>query len=358
MPSPALAIAIAAILPPAALAAFLIYLLARYSPYVVRIFEERPMFMPLRADRGGEGEDVTFPGEQGLNLVGTYLPHRAGARAGVIVFCHEFLGDRWSVRPYADHLRDLGFDLFSFDFRNHGSSDHDRVYRPLQWVTDHEIRDIRAALAYLRTRPDRDPAGFGLYGISRGGGAALCVASKDAGVWGVITDGAFPTRGTMMAYILRWAEIYVGSETIWRRLPIWMFGVLGWFARKRSQSRLHCRFPNVERAASRIAPRPWLMIHGGRDAYIGPEIARGLFDEAGDPKELWIVPGAKHNRCREIQPEAYAAKLADFCLRFAPRQPRKPEAVAAAPVDDPTSLEAGSSALALPAAKLEVAVPR
>ncbi len=43
----------------------------------------------------------------------------------------------------------------------------------MQWTTDHEVRDLRAALAYLRTRPDHDPAGFGLFGVSRGGTTAL-----------------------------------------------------------------------------------------------------------------------------------------------------------------------------------------
>ena len=80
-------------------------------------------------------------------------------RAGVVVFCHEFLGDRWSFQPYTDGLRDLGFDLFTFDFRNHGTSATEPGYEPLQWVSDREVRDLRAALAYLRSRPDRDPAG-------------------------------------------------------------------------------------------------------------------------------------------------------------------------------------------------------
>ena len=38
----------------------------------------------------------------------------------MIVYCHEYSSDRWSFHPYVDHLRDLGFDLFTFDFRNHG----------------------------------------------------------------------------------------------------------------------------------------------------------------------------------------------------------------------------------------------
>jgi pimeloyl-ACP methyl ester carboxylesterase len=239
----------------------------------------------------------------------------------VIVFCHEFLGDRWSFQPYVDDLRDVGFDLFTFDFRNHGTSATDPKYKPLQWVSDLELVDLRAALDYLRSRPDRDPAGVGLFGVSRGGGAALCVAAADPTVWGVVTDGAFPTRGTMLAYILRWAEIYVGSKTIWRRMPRWMFAFAGWAGRMSAQRRLRRCFPNMERAVARLTPRPWMLIHGEKDAYIGPEIAQALFDHAKDPKELWIVPGAKHNRCRELEPDVYRLRVLDFFRRFAPRRP-------------------------------------
>ena len=119
----------------------------------------------------------------------------------MIVYCHEYLSDRWSFHPYLDHLRDLGFDIFTFDFRNHGESESEPGYAPMQWTSDREVRDLRAALAYLRSRPDRDPAGFGLFGVSRGGTTGLLVAPAERDVWGVITDGAFPTQGTMVAYI-------------------------------------------------------------------------------------------------------------------------------------------------------------
>ncbi|MDX2038683.1 MAG: alpha/beta fold hydrolase [Isosphaeraceae bacterium] len=303
----------------AGIVGFLIYVAVRYAPIVGRIFEEKPLFLPLRVSPLVDVENVRFRTGDGLELAGCYLPAHTERRLGVIVFCHEYLSDRWSMLPYIDHLRSEGFDLFAFDFRNHGESQSDSHYRPLQWVTDHEIADLRAALRYLRSRPDHDPAGFGLMGISRGGGTALAVAGKDMSIWGVLTDGAFPTRGTMQAYIHRWAEIYVGSKTVWSRMPRRVFDFLGWVARKRSQKRLHCRFPDVERATSRIAPRPLFMIHGEKDAYIGVDIAKGLFAHAGEPRDLWIVPKAKHNRCRETQPDLYRKRVSEFFASAAPR---------------------------------------
>jgi pimeloyl-ACP methyl ester carboxylesterase len=314
------------------LVGFLIFLVFRYGPVIGRIFEVRPVFLPLRVTPEDPGETVSFTTDDGLLLSGSYLRRRNSNRVGLLVFCHEYLSDRWSYLPYLDHLRDCGYDVFTFDFRNHGASASDPNYAPLQWATDYEVRDLRAALAYLRTRPDRDPAGFGLFGVSRGGSTALVVGSEAQDVWGVVTDGAFPTHGTMTSYIVRWAEIYVRSELFLALVPRWVYAFLGRVSRFRSQRRLNCRFPDIETAARRLSPRPWLLIHGERDAYISPDIAQSFFDQAREPKEMWLVKDAKHNRCRECQPEAYAVRIVEFLDRFAPRLPVEP---ALAPVDPP-----------------------
>ncbi len=161
--------------------AFLIYAVTRYAPIIGRIFEEKPLFLPLRLTPETGGEDVRIVTQDGLELVGTYLKATAPTRVGVLVFCHEFLSDRWSFQPYINPLRAIGYDVFTFDFRNHGASQSDPNYKPLQWVTDHEVRDLRAVLAYLRTRADHDPAGVALFGISRGGATALVVARATLG---------------------------------------------------------------------------------------------------------------------------------------------------------------------------------
>jgi alpha-beta hydrolase superfamily lysophospholipase len=310
------------VLVPSALAVvLLIYLTVKYAPIIGQKFEEPPLFLPLRVEPVERGEPVAFATSDGLALAGTYFRARTPGRAGVMVYCHEFLSDRWSYRPYVDHLRDLGFDIFTFDFRNHGESQAEPGYEPMHWASDREVQDLRAALAYLRTRPDRDPAGLGLFGVSRGGTTALLVTAGEPDVWGVITDGAFPTIGTMMAYILRWAELYLRNPVTRRLVPRWLYRVLARAGRRRSARRRGCRFPDVEKAVARLAPRPWLMIHGQRDTYISPEVVEELFERGNGPKELWLVPDAKHNRCREREPEAYAGRLLDFIDRFAPRRP-------------------------------------
>lgn len=303
-----------------ALVVLVIYLMVKYSPKVVRIFELQPLFAPLRVSPLEIGEQVDFRSEDGIRLSGRYFRTRTTKRVGVLVYCHEYLSDCWSFQPYVDYLRDLGYDVFAFDFRNHGTSARDPSYTPLQWTSDREVADLRAALVYLRSRPDHDPAGFGLFGVSRGGTTALIVAADEPDVWAVVTDGAFPTRLMMLTYIMRWSEIYVRSPFLLSLVPLWLYNLLCWVGRVRSERGRNCSFVEVETAVKRLGPRPWLMIHGERDTYIGPEIARALFECGRSPKEFWLVPEAKHNRCREREPEAYAARIMDFLDRFGPRR--------------------------------------
>jgi uncharacterized protein len=300
---------------------FLVFVTIKYSPIVSHFFLQQPPFLPLRLSPGETGETVRFTTDDGLCLSGSYLPGRTSEQAGVIVYCHEYLSDRWSYQPYVDHLRDLGFDLFTFDFRNHGESQSEPGYGPMQWTTDREVRDLRAALTALRLRPSRDPAGFGLFGVSRGGTTALVAAANEPDVWGVITDGAFPTHGTMLPYMKRWCDLCVPNPVLRNLLPSWIFSMVARTGRWHTERRLKCRFPSVETAAGKLAPRPWLMIHGESDSYISPEVAQGLYERGKKHKELWLVKDAKHNRCRETDPDGYMARVVSFLERFAPRRP-------------------------------------
>jgi uncharacterized protein len=321
-----------------AFAAFLTYITVKYSPLVSRHFETQPPFLPLRVSACDHGEPVEFTADDGLQLSGTYLEGRTREQAGIIVYCHEFLSDRWSYHPYLDHLRDIGFDIFTFDFRNHGESASEPGYQPMQWTSDREVRDLRSALATLRSRPGHDPAGFGLFGVSRGGTTALVAAASEPDVWGVVTDGAFPTQGTVVPYLRRWVEIYVPNPFLQSLLPRWIFSVIAATARRNTERRLHCRFPSAEAAAAKLAPRPWLMIHGAKDSYIGPQIAENLFRRGKAFKELWLVEGAKHNGCREADPEGYIARTKSFLERFAPRRPWLAEPAVSGPAALPVTL--------------------
>jgi len=47
--------------------------------------------------------------------------------------------------------------------------------------------------------------------------------------------------------------------------------------------------------APRVAPRPLLLIHGEEDRRLPPDCSRYVYGIAGEPKELVILPGARHS---------------------------------------------------------------
>jgi pimeloyl-ACP methyl ester carboxylesterase len=287
------------------------YLRWKYLHLVQRIFEERPLFVIPRGQPLPEAEEVRFSTRDGLQLAGCYWA-ASGRRRGVILFGLEFGSNRWSCRPYCLHLVEQGFDVFAFESRNQGDSDRQEGYEPLQWVTEYEVRDAEAALAYLKGRPDADPRGVGFFGISKGGGAGLLAAARDPYVRCCVTDGVFATYSTLVPYMRHWFRIYNNQYFIQGLLPSWYFGLIGLVALRNISRDRRCRFPHLEPAVAQLAPRPLLMIHGEGDNYIKPAMARAVFRRACGPKEFWLVPGAKHNQGLQLAGDEYRRRVLEF----------------------------------------------
>jgi uncharacterized protein len=290
---------------------FHLHIMRKYLGHLVRIFQEKPLFIIPRGQPVADAEDVSFETSEGLALRGCYLPAQ-GPRRGVILFGLEFGSNRWACVPYCGFLRQKGFDIFAFEPRGQGDSPVQPGYDPLQWVTDFEVRDFSAALAYLKGRPDADPRGIGFFGISKGGGAGLLAAAGDPFVCCFVTDGIFATHTTMVPYMQKWIAIYSDRFKIQKILPTWYYRLAARIGLRRIRRERGCRFPHLEHVIGRLAPRQLLMIHGGADTYIKPEMAVALFGLASQPKELWIVNAAKHNQALQIATDEYQQRVLDF----------------------------------------------
>jgi dipeptidyl aminopeptidase/acylaminoacyl peptidase len=305
-----------------------VYLRWRYLEYVIRIFQEKPIFIIPRGQPVPEAQDIRFRTADGLTLCGCYIPTSASKRLGVILFGLEYGSNRWSCLPYCESLVANGFDVFTFECRNQGDSDSQPGYEPLQWVTNHEVEDFQAALNYLKSRSDADPRGIGFFGISKGGGAGLVAAARDPYVRCFVTDGIFATHSTMIPYMRRWIAIYSDRYWIQELLPTCFYAWMGHAALRRIGQERGCRFPHLERAMGKLSPRPLLMIHGGSDTYIKPDMARKVFDRAGLPKEFWLVEGAKHNQAIQVATEEYQERVLQFFLEhLAEMKPSQPKSI-------------------------------
>jgi fermentation-respiration switch protein FrsA (DUF1100 family) len=106
-----------------------------------------------------------------------------------------------------------------------------------------------------------------------------------------------------------------------RILPDWYYGLLADAGLRRIQRERNCHFPHLEHCLGELAPRPLLMIHGGADTYIKPDMAQVLFRHARGNKEFWLVEGAKHNQALAVAGDVYRQRILDFFHQHLALQP-------------------------------------
>ena len=299
-------------------------MLAKYLRLAVNLFLDTPL--PVTSNLQDftlpEGEIVTFPNLEGRSLRGMFIDRPPGApRRGVVIFCHEFGSDMMSAGRYAWPLVQAGYTVFTFDFRGHGSSYTPPRFEPRHWPSNHEVDDIRAAVAYVQSRGEVDRTGIGILGISRGASAAVIAAALNPAIRCLVVDGVFSTDHSIDELMKRWVQVFarVDLARATRTMAVYRFfrALLLFYV----ELKCRCRFPSTRRALGRLEAVPILFIQGGRDAYVRPEWTQVLYDLKAGPKELWICADAKHNQAVATDPKTYAHKITGFFDRHLPAEP-------------------------------------
>ena len=283
-----------------------------YVRLVLRIFETKPPFKVVDHRPDPDAELISFRTSDGITLRGSIQHSTHEVSKGLILFCPELEGSHWSASFYGRGLLEAGFDLLSFDFRNQGESDSRPNYSPLHWPTAHEVEDVRAALRYIKSRPDLNEMPLGVMGVSRGSIPALIIAAESDKVKAVCLDGAYSTDSLMVYFISRWAEIYV-PRALLPILPVWHIRLTSVFVRWTSQILSNRPYAVLERWLPRLKNRAVLFIAGDRDNYVNPEVGRGLQSLINSSDtQFWLVKQAKHNRARNVNPEEYDRRVSEF----------------------------------------------
>lgn len=289
----------------------------RYLHYVTRIFQERPIFAIPRGVAPPDAEDLVVETKDGHKIRACYLPAMTPeGRKGVVLFGIEFGSNRWSCQNHADFLRKAGYDVLSWEPRGQGESDKIPGYNPLHWVSEHEVEDALTVLDYACKRPDADPRGVALVGLSKGAGAGVIAASRDRRIRVCVTDGMFAVYTTVVPYMRHWVKIYSSLTWLQKILPDFFYGTIGLIAFKRVEKERNCRFPSLESAVASLRNQGLFMIHGEKDTYIRPTMAEALFKKSntrnGGERALWLVEGARHNEALAKKSEEYSRKVCAF----------------------------------------------
>jgi len=301
----------------AAVALLLVYavvLTVKYVRLIANVFLNSTVSAPPQTKWEIAGEVVKFVSLDGVELKGVFVPSTSTGRAGTIIFAHEVGAGLNSHERYCAFLLEEGYNIFSFDFRGQHAEKNGN-YNPTQWASENEYFDLLGAIAYVEGRADVDPDRIGLFGVSRGATACLCVLGRSPGIKAVVCDGAFSTMETLVSYIRKWAPIYF-PRWIANRLPGLVIAYLSFLGIKASQRKLGRKLLTLEWALRENRTTPVFIIHGKKDSYIDARHARWLYDHIRASKQMWIVEGARHNEAAILEPDEYRKRVTSFLKEY------------------------------------------
>ena len=134
------------------------------------------------------------------------------------------------------------------------------------------------------------------------GGATAILAAPDLPVAAVIADAAYADIRHPIENRMREARLPLP------RLGSWLI-VAG--AAIRTRTRL---ISPIDRVAS-VSPRGLLLIAPQEDQLVSWRQSVRLHEAAGEPKELYVVPGAAHGEARMVGGDAYTRRVLEFLER-------------------------------------------
>jgi pimeloyl-ACP methyl ester carboxylesterase len=240
-------------------------------------------------------QDERFESSGGLFLRAWFVPSSKPSDTTLVV-CHGWGANRSNILERTHFLRTRGdYNLFYFDFRNHGESD-----RGQGSLSREEIGDVQAALRHLRSVHPVESVRVGLYGMSMGASIGLWVAAQDEGILAVAAESPFSEFGGALT---RHGRLFYGAPQLLSRLTLW-------FVRRRLGFDPNDYAPI--RTVGKISPRPLFILQGDRDRRTPTEEGRRLFAAAGEPKTLWTVPGADHGELAEVGGREYQDRILAF----------------------------------------------
>ena len=244
----------------------------------LRWFEWRSVYIPYReventpADFRVRFEDVTLTTADGVKINGWYVP-QSGAKLTVL-FCHGNGGNISHRIEKLLILRDLGVNVFMFDYRGYGRSEG----RPSEQGT---YNDARAAYDWLCREKSVAPDRLVVEGESLGCAVAVELA-RQRPVGGLVLESAFASIPEMARAVYPWLPLH-------------------WLCR--------IRYDSISKIGSIKAPL--LSLHSREDEIVPFRQAERLFAAAPGPKKLVELQG-DHNGGFATSEKVYRAALGEF----------------------------------------------
>ena len=186
-------------------------------------------------------------------------------------------------------------NVLLFDLRGEGgSAGHSRSFGV------REARDVLGAVQYLQESRAQASRHIFAFGISQGAAAVIRAAAADERVRAVVVDSTLTIAQDILP-----ARVLLA-------LPAPLRAYLAGMTRAFASAELGCNlFRQADLAAvtAQLSPRPFLVIHGAEDLVADPNEAARLFEAAGQPKCLDMVPDAGHGEALLLEGAPYIIRI-------------------------------------------------
>ncbi|HST06216.1 MAG TPA: alpha/beta hydrolase [Chloroflexia bacterium] len=224
-------------------------------------------------------ETVRFTTYDGIELAANlYLPEKlTGEWSPGIIVCHGFASCKENHADFAEIATGQGFAVLIPDLRGHGESGGE--------VDANIFNDVAAALQYIQTRPEVNPASIALRGSSMGGWLAVHTGAHLKDISPVIAY--CPVNEALMLVTME----EMGIVQRGHKSPV----IPDNPPRVNVNSMIQLLYRlDVGKSARRIHPRPLLLVHSEGDEVVPPHISETIYKTAEEPKTLWLLPGGDH----------------------------------------------------------------
>jgi dipeptidyl aminopeptidase/acylaminoacyl peptidase len=220
----------------------------------------------------------------GLELAGeVYIPSESKVCPALCI-CHGIPATPYNPqgRGYAalaQRFCAAGFATLIFNFRGSGMSQGNLDL--LGWS-----QDLEAAINFISKLKKVDKERLCLLGFSGGAAVSVYVAAHDTRISSVVACacpadfGSLTGKEAAPSAIQHFRDIGVIRD---KNFPP---SIEEWLRGFEVVSPIHW--------IDKISPRPLLLVHGDADEVVPLEQAHMLYQKAREPKELAIIPGAKH----------------------------------------------------------------
>ena len=246
------------------------------------------------SDLGLLHEDVHLKTKEGIDLRGWLIKASSGVKSTILIL-HGVSESKIAGLRMAKEFHDRGYNVFLYDSRRHGESGG-------KFCTYgyHEKVDARLTIDYLLSRNDLQVGKIGMFGWSMGAAVAIQVAAVDTRVAAVVAESGFATLRTVFDYY----------QKRMIKLP-WHY--LRNIVIKRSEYLAGFTANDVSpiEAVKQIHV-PIFLLHGTEDNLIKYNYSEKVYNAANQPKELWLIPGARHNDMMEVGGEEYTRRITEF----------------------------------------------